>query len=93
MIDSYQPQVYTKDTQGGIDMTIKVRKVGNSVTLTIPKSFNISPGAQFKAELQDDGSIVYRPEHRNPFEGNWFKEDLHQKDVMNDREILYSEWG
>lgn len=74
-------------------MTIKVRKVGNSVTLTIPKSFNISPGAQFKAELQDDDSIVYRPEHRNPFEGNWFKEDLHQKDVMNEREVLDSEWS
>ncbi|WP_082623431.1 type II toxin-antitoxin system PemI/MazE family antitoxin [Limosilactobacillus ingluviei] len=74
-------------------MTIKVRKVGNSVTLTIPKPFNISVGAQFKAKLQDDGSIVYRPEHRNPFEGNWFREDLHQKDVMNEREVLDSEWS
>lgn len=70
-------------------MTIKVRKVGNSVTLTIPKSFNISPGAQFKTELQDDGSIVYRPD----FEGNWFKEDLHQKDVMNEHVVLDSEWS
>lgn len=85
--------MYTKDTQGGIDMTIKVRRVGNSVTLTIPKSFNVAPGAKFKAELQDDGSIVYRPEHRNPFEGHWFKEDLHQEDVMNDHEVLDSEWS
>ena len=46
-------------------MTIKVRRVGNSVTLNIPKSFNVAPGAKFKAELKDDGSIVYRPEHRN----------------------------
>lgn len=74
-------------------MTIKVRRVGNSVTLTIPKSFNIAPGAKFKAELQDDGSIVYRPEHQNPFEGHWFKEDLHQEDVMNDHEVLDSEWS
>ena len=29
-------------------MTIKVRKVGNSVTLTIPKSFNVSPGAHLR---------------------------------------------
>ena len=74
-------------------MTIKVRRVGNSVTLTIPKSFNVAPGAKFKAELQDDGSIVYRPEHQNPFEGHWFKEDLHQEDVMNDHEVLDSEWS
>ena len=74
-------------------MTIKARKVGNSVTLTIPKSFNVAPGAKFKAELKADGSIVYRPEHRNPFEGHWFKEDLRQTDVMNDREVLDSEWG
>ena len=79
-MDSDNSTVYIKDTQGGI----KVRRVGNSVTLTIPKSFNISPGAKFKAELKDDGSIVYRPEHQNPFEGYWFKEDLHQKDVRND---------
>ncbi len=85
--------VYTKDIQGGIDMTIKVRRVGNSVTLTIPKSFNISPGAKFKAELKDDSSIVYRPKHKNPFEGHWFKEDLHQKDVLNDCEVLDSEWS
>lgn len=85
--------VYTKDIQGGIDMTIKVRRVGNSVTLTIPKSFNISSGAKFKAELKDDGSIVYRPEHKNPFEGHLFKEDLHQKDVLNDCEVLDSEWS
>lgn len=74
-------------------MTIKVRRVGNSVTLTIPKSFNVAPGTRFKAELQDDGSIVYRTEHRNPFEGHWFKEDLHQEDVMNDHGVLDSEWS
>ena len=73
-------------------MTIKVRKVGNSMTLTIPKSFNVACGTRFKAELNDDGSIVYRPEHRNPFEGDWFKEDLRQVDVTNHHEVLDSEW-
>lgn len=71
-------------------MTVKARKVGNSLTLTIPSSFNIADGSCFEAQLNSDSSILYRP---NPFEGTWYKEDMHQHDIMEDNEPLDSEWS
>lgn len=75
-------------------MTIHVRKVGNSMTLTVPKSFNVKSGEEYTAEIDRDGTIIYRPAHKNPFEGDWFKEDIKQTDDMTgDTEVLDSEWG
>lgn len=74
-------------------MKVKVRTVGNSTTLTIPKEFGVAPGTEFEAEQQRDGSIVFKPKHRNPFEGNWFDADLKQADVTSNMEDLDSEWN
>jgi antitoxin component of MazEF toxin-antitoxin module len=73
-------------------MTIKARKVGNSITLTIPKGIKIADGTEFTVEQRDDGAILYLPKHRNPFEGNWYKQKIRQKDVMVESEVLPSEW-
>lgn len=72
-------------------MKIKARAVGNSIILTIPKEFNIAPGSEFEVEQHRDGSIVFVPKHRNPFEGNWFNDDLKQADVTIDTENLDNE--
>ena len=74
-------------------MTIKVRKVGNSQTLTVPKSFNIDSNTKYTVTLKNDGTIVYTPETRNPFEGDWFNEDLKQKDMFSDIDLMDSEWS
>ncbi|QEA53943.1 type II toxin-antitoxin system PemI/MazE family antitoxin [Loigolactobacillus coryniformis] len=74
-------------------MKVKVRTVGNSTTLTIPKAFNIAPGTEFEVDQQRDGSIVFKPKHRNPFEGDWFNADLKQTDVTSDAEEIDSEWN
>ncbi|BDR55543.1 hypothetical protein [Xylocopilactobacillus apis] len=31
--------------------------------------------------------------HQNPFEGDWFNEDLNQIDVTDGEEMLDSEWS
>ena len=41
--------------------TVKARNQGNSTVLTIPKSFNVSQGAEFTVTRQADGSILYQP--------------------------------
>lgn len=74
-------------------MVVKARKIGHSISLTIPKSFNVQEGQSFEPQMNDDGSITFKPTHKNIFEGNWFNEDLHQKDTLTDSGVLDSEWG
>jgi len=84
--------VYTKDTQEGW-CKMKVRTVGNSTTITIPKDFKVAKGTEFEAEQLSDGSILFKIKHRNPFEGTWFNDDLSQIDVTSQAEELDSEWN
>ncbi|BDR59629.1 type II toxin-antitoxin system PemI/MazE family antitoxin [Xylocopilactobacillus apicola] len=76
-------------------MKVKTRIVGNSKTVTIPKAFNVAKDTEFTVKQLKNGSIIYTPVHihRNPFEGDWFNEDLRQIDVTDGEEILDSEWS
>ena len=71
---------------------MKARLVGNSTTLTIPKKFNVANGTEFEAEQLDDGSILFKLKHRNPFEGDCFNDQLEQSDITLDMEDVDSEW-
>lgn len=52
-------------------MTVKLRKVGNSNTLTVPNS--IKPMAkEFDVFQGRDGTIVYTPKQENPFHNQKF---------------------
>ncbi|OLS05746.1 AbrB family transcriptional regulator [Lacticaseibacillus casei] len=73
-------------------MTIKAKKVGNTMTLTVPKEFKIAEGTEFTVKQRSDGGIVYLPIHHNPFESDRIKQDLKQADVTLERDILASEW-
>ncbi|MFD1430265.1 type II toxin-antitoxin system PemI/MazE family antitoxin [Lacticaseibacillus mingshuiensis] len=76
-------------------MDIKARKVGHSITLTVPINIKVEIGQEFTVHTQPDGSIVFTPKHQNPFEGNWFNEDLAQTEALlePDTEVLDSEWS
>jgi len=50
--------------------TVKTRKVGNSVTVTIPKELNISVGEEFCVYRGVDGTIVFAPKVKNPLIGS-----------------------
>jgi antitoxin component of MazEF toxin-antitoxin module len=43
----------------GLEMIVKTRKQGNSITMTVPKEFHISAGTQLEPELRE-GGIFYR---------------------------------
>lgn len=73
-------------------MTIKAKKVGNTMTLTVPKEFKIAEGTEFTVERHSDGRLVYLPTCHNPFESERGKQDLKQMDVTLKKEILPSEW-
>ncbi|SUN35545.1 toxin-antitoxin system, antitoxin component,AbrB family [Streptococcus downei MFe28] len=42
-------------------MTVKTRKQGNSIMITIPKDFNIPTGKEYEANLTVNGEIVFTP--------------------------------
>lgn len=41
--------------------TVKARKQGTSLTLTVPAEFKVSENALFQPQLLDDGSVLYSP--------------------------------
>ncbi len=58
-------------------VTVKARKVGNSMTVTIPKHLSIQEGTEFSVYKGVDGVIVLAPKLTNPFDG---KTDLTMTD-------------
>ena len=50
-------------------ITVKARKVGNSMTVTIPKRLAVPEGTEFSAYKGGDGVIVLAPKLPNPFDG------------------------
>jgi len=47
--------------------TVKTRKQGNSVTITVPKSLDIQPGKEFIVVKGKDGAFAYLPKEENVF--------------------------
>ena len=56
---------------------VKTRKVGNSLTITIPKRLEVEEGAEFAVYRGIDGAIVLAPKILNPFDQY---EDLRMED-------------
>lgn len=58
-------------------LTVKARQVGNSMTVTLPKTLNIQTGQEFIIEKGRNGVLVLAPKLSNPFNG---KDDLTMTD-------------
>lgn len=56
---------------------VKTRKVGNSVTVTLPKDLGITTGQEFLIEKGRNDVIILVPKIANPFNGS---EDLAMTD-------------
>lgn len=52
-------------------MSVKIRKVGSSNVLPVPKSINVSD-QEYNVYSGRNGVIVYLPKRRNPFEDSEF---------------------
>ncbi|WP_416353790.1 antitoxin of toxin-antitoxin stability system [Agrilactobacillus fermenti] len=62
-------------------MTVKIRKVGNSNTLTVPN--NIEPTAkEYEVYQGRDGVIIYVPKHKNLF---------HDENFIKNHELTQTE--
>lgn len=68
--------------------TVKTRKVGNSVTVTIPKTLNIPEGQEMIVYKGADDIIVLAPKIPDPFTGT---ADLSMTDDFEGVRILDSE--
>ncbi|BDR61211.1 type II toxin-antitoxin system PemI/MazE family antitoxin [Lactobacillus xylocopicola] len=49
-------------------MTVKIRKQGNSLMVTVPAGFNIKENAEYSPVMDANGIISYVPVHKNLFE-------------------------
>ena len=43
------------------------RKSGNALSLTIPAEVGVEAGEEFVLIVQDDGALLYKPQHVNPW--------------------------
>lgn len=44
-------------------MVVKTRKVGNSMTITIPNNIHIKSGEQFEASLDSNGNLIFKKKY------------------------------
>lgn len=49
-------------------MSVRIRKVGNSDVITVPKELNLDRNIEYEAFVGRHGSITYLPVEKNPFE-------------------------
>lgn len=49
--------------------TVKTRKVGNSLIITIPKELKIPAGQEFTVYKGIDNAVVFAPKIIDPFDG------------------------
>ncbi|KRM27392.1 hypothetical protein FC91_GL002601 [Schleiferilactobacillus harbinensis DSM 16991] len=81
--DEFSLGVYLMYTEGDEQMTVKIRKVGNSNTLTVPNT--IQPQAtEYDVYQGRDGVIVFVPKHQNPFRD---EEYINTHDLTQTEEI------
>ncbi|MFD1550135.1 type II toxin-antitoxin system PemI/MazE family antitoxin [Levilactobacillus fuyuanensis] len=51
-------------------MTVKTRKQGNSLMITIPADFKVDENVEYKPVLDDNGILSFVPVHQNIFSQN-----------------------
>lgn len=63
--------VYIKYTQKELYLmsTVKATKVGNSITITLPKELGVDIGEEFTLKKGRNGAIMLVPKMTNPFDG------------------------
>ena len=61
--------LYIQFSGGRVMNTVKTRKVGNSLTVTIPKNLGMTEGQEMVVYKGIDGVIVLAPKLNDPFDG------------------------
>ena len=61
--------LYIQFSGGRVMNTVKTRKVGNSLTVTIPKNLGMTEGQEMVVYKGIDGVIVLAPKLKDPFDG------------------------
>lgn len=67
---------------------VKTRKVGNSVTVTLPKDLGITVGQEYLIEKGRNDVIMLVPKRANPFDGHL---DLQMEDDFEGIQLLNHE--
>ncbi|AUJ32872.1 MAG: AbrB family transcriptional regulator [Liquorilactobacillus nagelii] len=65
-------------------MTVKTRKQGNSIMVTIPAEFNIGVNAEYEPIIDANGVISFMPVRSNLFKQN---PDYDLRKAINDEKI------
>lgn len=65
-------------------MTVKTRKQGNSIMITIPAEFNIGVNDEYEPIIDENGVISFMPVRSNLFKQNL---DYDLRKAINDEKI------
>ena len=68
--------------------TVKTRKVGNSISVTIPRELNISVGKEYCVYKGIDDIIVLAPKVKNPL---FYSNRIQMSDEFKETRILNTE--
>lgn len=72
-------------------LTVTTRKVGNSISLSIPKQLQIGAGEEYVVYKSQNGGLIFAPKISNPFlstvpyedDQNNLWQELAQKELEN----------
>lgn len=68
-------------------LTVKTRKQGNAVTVTVPKALGIEPGQEYVVIKGENGAFTYVPKLEDIFEKAEREDlDLRPSDILPDDE-------
>lgn len=75
-------------------LTVKTRKQGNAVTVTVPKSLNIEPGREYIVVKGENGAFSYVPKLEDVFEKAEREDlDLRPEDEWGNEEAVGREFS
>lgn len=64
-------------------ISVKTRKVGNAVALSIPKQLHVEVGAEYVVYKCQNGGLIFSPKIKNPFSSEAF--------YQNDEDTFWQE--
>lgn len=75
-------------------MTVKARKQGNSLMITVPADFKVKENAEYQPVMDSNGILSFIPTHKNIFEQNPdydFQAALKEMNLADNGEIVGKE--
>lgn len=75
-------------------LSVKTRKVGNSIAISIPKQLGVEANKEFVVYQSKNGGLIFAPKLENPYASNKIYEASGEDEIWQqvaEEEISYNE--